>query len=102
MKIERSESYEEPALEWLYRETARLREVLLSARVSESVARSICEEFIFRLAGGLDDEPVLVGQSQWVPALVFLSGGTALLPDLESFAWHDYAFGVTGEVFEAN
>lgn len=95
--IERTEDYEAPALEWMFGQVERLRRALSAAGVAdESVQRSVCESFLFDLAMVFDDADAT---AQPRPRLAFEHDGTLLLPDDDSFDFHNYAFGVVGEAF---
>lgn len=99
MIIEQSEACEGPAIEWLFRESQRLAQALQDAEIAPDVARSVCESFVFGMASALDDTPVESDGSSWTATVAFLGGGAVLAPDPTTFAWHDYALGVVGEVF---
>ena len=86
---------EQPAAEWLFDQALRLREALASAGITEgSVQRAVCEAFFFGLAVDFDDAEKTSHRRR----LAFERDGRLLLPDDQTFAFHDYAFGVVGEV----
>jgi hypothetical protein len=97
--IEQSEACEGPAIEWLFREAQRLAQALRAAEVAPDVARTVCESFVFGMASALDHTPVESDGSSWTATVAFLGDGPVLAPDPTTFAWHDYALGVVGEVF---
>ena len=99
MIVDQSEVFEAPATEWLHREAKRLAATLSEFDVPRATARQVCEAFIFRLATGLDAEPVEADNQPWQPTVAFLKQETLHLPDPSTFEWHDYALGVVSEIF---
>lgn len=99
MSIIRSESYEGPALDWLFAQVGRLRRALDEAGVTDqALQRTICESFFFGLAAELDD--VEVGtEPRPRRRLAFEDSKGLLLPEDETFDFHDYVLGVVGEAF---
>ena len=97
--IRRSEAYESPALDWMLEQVQRLREALNGGGVTDvSVQRAVCETFFFALATDLDGAEV-TSRERPRRRLAFEDGEALLLPDDETFDFHDYALGVVGEAF---
>jgi hypothetical protein len=100
MQVTESEDFERPALTWLFREGARLARALDDSDLSSDEARRVVEAFLFGLCAGLDDEPVVVGGSSYRPAIVMMAGDRLLAAEPSTFAWHEYALSIVGEVFD--
>ena len=98
-QVVRSGDYEAPALDWMFAQVERLRDALgASGVVDESVQRSICETFFFGLAVEFDDGEVLE-EPRSRRRLAFEEADRLLLPNDDTFDFHDYALGIVGEAF---
>lgn len=98
-EIRRSPEYEAAALSWMFAEVVRLKSALSESGVTdEDSQRRVCESFFFGLAVELDDSEVLA-EPRARRRVAFEEGNTLLLPDDRTFLFHEYVFGVVGEVF---
>jgi hypothetical protein len=97
--VEETEEFEGPALQWLSREARRLADVLRRHGLDSDAARPLVEAFIFGMCFDLDRQPIMFEGRTYAPGMHFASPEKALAADDDTFAWHDYALGVVGEVF---
>ena len=98
--VVRSEEYETLALDWMFAQVERLKVALVESGVpDEGIQRAVCESFFFGLAVEFDDGEVLPEPRARRRLGFERSDDTLLLPDDDSFDFHDYAFGVVGEAF---
>jgi hypothetical protein len=97
--IARSSEYETYALDWLFGQVERLKAAMIEGGIlDDRVQRSVCASFVFGLTVEFDNGEVMPGDRPR-PRLGFERDGRLLLPDDDSFDFHDYALGVVGEVF---
>lgn len=96
--FQRSDEFEQPALDWLYEEAQNLRDVLVEAGILDEVlVRRVCRNYIFGLGVRLDGDEVQDPEPPR-PALGFLMPDGGLMAD-DLFSFHEHAIGVVAEVF---
>jgi hypothetical protein len=97
--VVRSQDYERQALPWLLAQVTNLRDALTRAGVTDEVVqRSVCRWYFFGLTVEFDDAEV-VSEPRARRRLGFEDGDELLLPDDDTFGFHDYVHGVIGEAF---
>jgi len=100
VEAEPDDEFERPALEWLFREVARLAKALRDRGVSDEGVRAICHEFFFGLAYGLDEEPLSVSGQNYEVGVTIKSPDGRLLVATDFFAFHEMAGAIVDEVLD--